>query len=119
MKGVYIVLFRLEESLGIDVGALGRIFFESGFYVYVGSGQTNVEKRVERHVSGRGKKHWHIDYLREHVAVDDYFILPEDSSYECRIASILSSLGDPVDEFGSSDCGCSSHLFRFPLDFSP
>lgn len=117
MEGVYTVFLRLEESKSIEIGALGEIKFLPGVYVYVGSGRTNLEKRVRRHFGEVENRHWHIDYFSAEAEAIDSFLLPEESRYECELADILSETGDAVQEFGSSDCDCSSHLFRFPLDF--
>lgn len=112
VKAVYAAFFRLEEKKSIEVGALGEIDFSPGIYVYVGSAMTNVEKRLERHFGSTGNKHWHIDYFSEKTEPLDYFILPESSEFECVLSGIAAELGDPVENFGSSDCNCTSHLYR-------
>lgn len=112
MKGVYLVFLRLEEEKIIEIGALGDISFQPGIYVYTGSAMNSVEKRLERHFSEAENIHWHIDYLSRVADVFDYFILPEDSSFECKMAEILSEFSTPVKDFGCSDCNCESHLFR-------
>jgi Uri superfamily endonuclease len=106
------VFFSLSENIRIQIGALGEIDFEPGTYVYAGSGRNSVEKRVERHFSTDVNNFWHIDYFSEKAASADYFILPEKSDYECFMAEKLSEWCNPVEGFGSSDCGCNSHLFR-------
>ena len=117
MKGAYTVFFRLEQTRIIEIGALGEIKFESGLYAYTGSGQTNVEKRVKRHLGDSDSLHWHIDYFSRKAEPVDQFIIPGGAHLECRMAEILSELGEPVQSFGCSDCDCNSHLFRFPEDF--
>lgn len=112
MKAVYLVIFHLSEATTIEIGALGEIDFRPGYYIYAGSGHNSVESRLSRHMGSTDSKHWHIDYFSEEAEAVDYFILPEKSSYECVMASILDELGDPVTGFGCSDCKCSSHLFR-------
>lgn len=112
MKGVYLVIFHLSEPENIEVGALGELHFKPGYYIYTGSGRNSVEPRVERHLNSTGNKHWHIDYFSEEAEAVDYLILPEKSAYECVMASVLDEIGDPVINFGCSDCECSSHLFR-------
>lgn len=112
MKAVYAAFFRLEDTELIEVGALGEIEFEGGIYVYVGSAMTNVEKRLKRHFGSTENKHWHIDYFSEKAEPLDHFILPEDSSYECFLSETASEIGEPVKNFGSSDCNCESHLYR-------
>jgi Uri superfamily endonuclease len=117
MKGVYVVFFSLKQAETIRIGALGEIVFESGLYAYVGSGRNSVEKRIGRHFSSSENSFWHIDYFSEKAEPVDYFVLPEESSYECFLADKLESWGEEVDGFGSSDCDCNSHLFRFPESF--
>jgi len=112
VKGVYAVFLKLDEKRYIEVGALGEIEFDEGIYAYVGSAMNSAEKRIERHLSEVDNLHWHIDYFSAVAEPANYFILPEDSEYECIMADILSRHGDPIPGFGSSDCNCSSHLFR-------
>lgn len=117
MKGVYLAFFRLQEAKTIEIGALGEMEFESGMYVYAGSAQNSVESRLERHFSSPENSFWHIDYFSEEAEAEDYFVLPEVSEYECLMASILEGIGEPVQDFGCSDCDCDSHLFRIPSGF--
>lgn len=118
MKGVYIVLFRLEEPRTLEVGALGEIDFGEGIYVYTGSARNSVESRISRHFEEVEKKFWHIDYFSSRAEVFDYLVLPEVSEYECVMAGILSGFCESVEDFGCSDCGCDSHLFKLPEGFS-
>lgn len=117
MKGVYLVFLKLEEETEIEIGALGALKFEEGLYVYTGSGRKSLVSRVKRHFRDLENFHWHIDYLSSEAEAFDNFLLPESSKYECFMADALESLCEPVDSFGSSDCDCSSHLFRVPEDF--
>lgn len=116
MKAVYALFINLEDSRSIEVGALGDIDFERGMYVYVGSAMNSVEKRLQRHFSEVDNRHWHIDYLTSEAEPFDYFVLPEESEYECVLSKILQKIGEPVENFGASDCGCSSHLYFIPRD---
>lgn len=117
MKGVYLLFLKLKETKEIEIGALGRIKFEAGTYVYVGSAMKSVEKRLERHFSEVENLHWHIDYLTAEAATFDYFVLPETSEYEEWLAEKLNKYCEPVNDFGSSDSSQNSHLFRIPQIF--
>ncbi len=112
MKAVYALFLRLEEEKEIEVGALGEKSFSPGLYVYAGSARNSVESRLERHFSPGKSIHWHIDYFSRVAEPFDYFILPEGSEYECVISGILEEIGESVENFGSSDCDCKSHLYR-------
>lgn len=121
MKGIYVLLLRVEKYLRIKVGSLGIVNFDEGEYVYVGSAQNNVEKRLERHLR-RGKPlRWHIDYLtiNPYVQVLNASIFPLPKPYECKAVEIISSIGKtyPIPRFGSTDCRCKSHLFRINISF--
>ncbi len=62
------MLLKLSRKTEIQVGALGRRVFASGYWLYVGSAQRALTARVERHRRpGRKRLHWHIDYLRRHA----------------------------------------------------
>lgn len=102
------------------VGALGRLRFKPGYYVYVGSAQNNLEKRVRRHVRRSKPLRWHIDYLTSSrffkVLGVVAFELPR--RFECVIAGELASIGaEPVKGFGASDCACLTHLYRIISPF--
>ncbi len=112
--GSYLVVMACDGPKEIEVGKLGRISLDPGFYLYAGSGMTNLFKRIERHRSRQKAKHWHIDYLKEHVRVRADIPIVEPVSSECELAGFLGEIGGlPVAGFGSSDCSCESHLFYF------
>lgn len=112
MKKVsYLVLFYLKRSQKLTVGSLGSIFFERGYYLYVGSyPYQSVEKRIQRHRLKKKKLFWHIDYFSSLATVRflDYYLF---SQPECRLARFLRQYYKYIDSFGSSDCHCSSHMF--------
>ncbi|MFB6241421.1 MAG: DUF123 domain-containing protein [Candidatus Nanosalina sp.] len=103
---------KLERDKSVSIGALGTINFQRGIYAYVGSAMNNLESRVSRHFSREKRNHWHIDYFTEEAEALAFTGLAADSSWECRLAQVASENCEPVDGFGSSDCGCHSHLFR-------
>lgn len=114
MKGVYVLVISVGKDISVEVGALGSISFEKGLYAYVGSAQNGLEKRVARHLAKAKKRRWHIDYLldNEFANVAKVFYKEAGKSEECRIAGKLGERGVPVVNFGCSDCGCVSHLFK-------
>ena len=117
-RGAYCLCIRVEKDLVLDVGALGRLTFPQGNYVYVGSAMNGLDARLRRHLNtSQGSYraiHWHIDYLlkAEEVSVDSIYVRESDVKTECVIADADSERGVPVKGFGCSDCRCSSHLFR-------
>ncbi|MGQ9543579.1 MAG: GIY-YIG nuclease family protein [Candidatus Bathyarchaeia archaeon] len=122
MRGIYAILISVREGVWIRVGCLGRLRFNPGTYVYVGSGSgeasTSVEGRITRHFSKPKSKHWHIDYLLGNRLVEPVSAVLSEAgaSYECELARILSEDVEAralLDGFGSSDCSCPSHLIYF------
>jgi len=114
MKGVYCLVISLKKSIKLKIGSLGRIRFAKGTYVYVGSAQNNLRRRIKRHFAKKKKFHWHIDYLLESPAVKirKTFYKEAKKEEECRIASLLNAKEYPIKDFGCSDCRCYSHLFK-------
>jgi len=102
------------------VGALGNVHFEEGIYVYVGSAQRDLEKRLKRHLRKEKKLFWHIDYFlsNEQAKIEKVLFRQADKLAECAIAQELGRRGEPVAGFGCSDCRCQSHLFWFPKSSS-
>lgn len=109
-SGSYIIVYKLEKDEIINVGSLGNINFKSGYYLYTGSAKNNILLRTKRHKNKIKIKHWHIDYIHPPMAYmkTHNFI---NLNIECEIAKELSKLYSSVENFGSSDCKCVSHLF--------
>ena len=114
LKGIYVLIIRVNKDTNVNVGALGRTAFAKGLYAYVGSAQTNLEQRIKRHLRKEKRLFWHIDYLLDSDQAEIVKVLHKetDKTEECAVANTLSEKGEPVDGFGCSDCRCRSHLFR-------
>ena len=111
-SGSYIIVLRLERDRRISVGSIGDIKFRKGFYLYVGSAKKDLTQRINRHRSARKNLFWHIDYLREHAGFHAALPVRTSADLECQLAASLSKIADwQVDDFGSSDCPCETHLF--------
>jgi len=111
MKGVYAVFFEIEEKT-VEIGALGEIEFDAGTYVYIGSAMNGVQKRLGRHYSKEKKKHWHIDYFSLEASPIYSIVFALSSEFECVLARTVGEENKSVKDFGASDCGCESHLYR-------
>ena len=114
MRGIYILLIKINEKIQEKIGSLGRIEFDKGIYAYVGSAQNNLEKRIQRHKVKNKKVRWHIDYLLNHKSVKilKVFYKKAGKEEECKIARKLTKTESMILNFGCSDCKCKSHLFR-------
>jgi sugar fermentation stimulation protein A len=116
-KGAYLLILRLSEDKTVGVGGLGKICFEKGYYIYVGSAKKNLSKRIERHRRLRKKMHWHIDYLRQACDFQATLLIRTRDDIECDVAGGVNAIADfKVPGFGSSDCSCQSHLFHLRED---
>ncbi len=116
-KGTYLFIFRLLRPLKITTRGGKTFDLPEGVYVYVGSafGSGGIEKRVGRHLRKDKPKRWHLDYITTTESWEFLACVPfYGKRWECKIASLLGSLEifEPVRGFGSTDCGCVSHLFR-------
>jgi Uri superfamily endonuclease len=113
VKGVYALVIQIESPISPRVGSLGRINLTEGTYVYLGSAQNGIEKRVKRHLKKDKRKFWHIDYLLENrnTRVVRVLFKETDKTQECKFAKEIATKNEPVRGFGCSDCKCGSHLF--------
>ena len=117
MKGVYVLLLQIATDYSRRIGSLGLIEFAKGNYVYVGSAQSSLFPRLERHYAKKKRLHWHIDYLTTSRASikGAIYALTDSKEAECFLSEKLSALpfSKAVSHFGSTDCkyGCKSHLF--------
>jgi sugar fermentation stimulation protein A len=114
-RGSYILVIRNEKRREIVVGRLGRVKFEKGYYVYIGSGMGGVDARLKRHFRKRKKRFWHIDYLTpDHMNIDRFYIIRRAQRIEEPIAKRMERISTGrVDGFGATDSGLQSHLFFF------
>lgn len=113
-SGVYLLIIKVEKKISVNVGALGKIIFEKGYYVYTGSAQKNLIARINRHIRKDKRIKWHIDYLTTHrnVKVIGSYIIQAKKYYECMLSGFFIKHGNPISSFGCSDCKCHSHLIR-------
>jgi Uri superfamily endonuclease len=115
-KGIYQLLICLPESVHIQIGKRGRFRFPKGYYIYTGSAKNGLRGRIKRHLRKEKKHFWHIDYLLDHASVEVVLSFAHERKDECSLS--LETLAGPraeviVPKFGSSDCGCSTHLVFF------
>jgi sugar fermentation stimulation protein A len=69
---------------------------------------------MERHLRKHTALHWHIDYLKGHADQCTAIPIRASVSLEHELAEAVGRIADGcVPAFGSSDCNCPSHLFRF------
>lgn len=113
-RGVYLLWLWLPRPLRLKVPAPGGTALEPGLYAYAGSAQRALPARLNRHVTGAGSRHWHVDHLRSAarvVGVDVWPGAPREA--ECLLAQRLAGSSRTVTRprrFGSSDCRCAGHL---------
>jgi Uri superfamily endonuclease len=121
-SGTYLLWLRVDTEQSLEVGALGEVEVQPGWYAYAGSafGPGGVRARVERHVRGDGATHWHVDYLRAAAALTAVWFTHDDARRECDWAQVLRDLADeppgtsvPISGFGATDCDCPAHLVHF------
>jgi sugar fermentation stimulation protein A len=114
-KGGYILIMQNKHNMELDIGKLGRVKFEQGYYVYVGSGMGGVYERTKRHSRKDKKKHWHIDYLTpEYMSIKRIYIIRREQRIEELLAQRIEKISyRGVKGFGASDSSLASHLFFF------
>ena len=112
--GVYLLIIKLNAPREIPTGAIGRLWYRSGFYVYVGSAKRGLSHRIHRHAKRKKPLRWHIDYLTAEADVVTAFPIYTNLDLECQLAdAIRRTAAHCIPRFGCSDCKCDSHLFRY------
>lgn len=116
-KGTYLLVLKLKKDQKIQPGKLQKIHFRNGIYLYIGRARRGLQGRLKRHLRKEKKLFWHIDYLLQKAEVEEVWI-KRDFLDECRMARKIKILFKdavfPANKFGSSDCGCISHLIYLP-----
>lgn len=110
-RGSYILIIEIPHKVNVKVGALGTVTFPQGFYAYCGSAMGGLGARINRHLRREKKIRWHVDYLLEEGGVKRLIYAPTHERLECQLAQRFGEVFHSFPGFGSSDCGCPSHLF--------
>lgn len=123
MKGVYILILKLDQESDIQIGKLGKLHFRKGFYVYIGSALgIGGFKRVERHfnvsIGKNPTRKWHIDYLLPESKIMQAILLPTEGTIECKLARRIRKISGTsiIPGFGCTDCVCETHLIYAEKD---
>ena len=116
--GTYALLLSFATDELIQVGRLGNLRLQPGFYVYIGSalGSGGVRGRLAHHMRPAERFHWHIDYLQKETKLEAVWFCYNRKSREhdwARRFAAMPEASVPMAGFGSSDCDCESHLFFF------
>ena len=111
IRGSYILLLKLPEDKTISFGSRQGVHFPRGYYAYVGSAMGGFKARINHHLKGAKKPHWHIDYLLPEATITSIILGETKDRTECVIAQALDHQLETIPGFGASDCQCSSHLF--------
>jgi len=116
-SGGYVLEMHAAKAFSVQVGALGRIFFPEGHYLYVGSARRGLSARIGRHHRRRKRFHWHIDYvLHRGMRLEKAWPIRHPGFSEVLLARALSRFAeDEVPGFGAGDSPLHSHLFRFAV----
>ena len=114
--GTYALVLASPSREVINVGKLGKLKLQKGYYGYIGSafGPGGLKARINYHNRLSVKPHWHIDYIKPFVEIMDVWYSYDVHSYEHNWTNIFLKFLDvsiPLNGFGSSDCKCKTHLF--------
>jgi Uri superfamily endonuclease len=120
LPGTYALILVSASDRLIQVGKLGQLLLQPGYYVYTGSafGPGGIKARIAHHVRTSHRPHWHIDYLRPALLLDEVWYSYDSERHEHRWADTFSRLKgaiQPVAGFGASDCSCKTHLSFFSI----
>lgn len=115
--GSYVLVLRLLVRTHLRIGRLGRRELPAGYYAYVGSafGPGGLAARLGHHLRRARRPHWHIDHLRARTPIVQIWYAAHATPREHEWAALLGAMPNvsaAIRGFGSSDCGCPSHLFH-------
>ena len=116
--GTYALILASASERWIEIGKLGKCLIRPGYYVYAGSafGPGGLKARIAHHARISQRPHWHIDYLRMVLPLDEVWYSYDSERHEHRWTDAFSRLRGatlPIAGFGASDCSCNSHLLLF------
>jgi Uri superfamily endonuclease len=116
--GTYALILSCSTTIRVQIGRLGTMRLQPGYYVYLGSalGAGGLRARIAHHHKLSLRPHWHIDYLRAHTRFHGIWFSYDARRREHQWARVVRTMRDaraPLLEFGASDCNCRSHLYFF------
>jgi Uri superfamily endonuclease len=116
--GTYALILSCTSNARIQIGRLGTMQLQRGYYVYLGSalGPGGLRARIAHHQKLSTQPHWHIDYLRAHTQIHGIWFSNDARRREHQWASVMWTMRGvkvPLLGFGASDCDCRSHLYFF------
>ena len=116
--GTYALIFSCASNACIQIGRLGTMPLQRGYYVYVGSalGPGGLRARIAHHQKLSAQPHWHVDYLRAHTKLHAVWLNYDGKRHEHEWARAMQEERGatiPLPRFGASDCRCASHLYFF------
>ena len=116
--GTYALILACVRNSRIQIGRLGRMQLQCGYYVYLGSalGPGGLRARIAHHQKLTSRPHWHIDYLRAHTRLHSVWLRYDGRRREHEWARAMQKVKDAkitFPGFGASDCSCPSHLYFF------
>jgi Uri superfamily endonuclease len=118
LPGTYALIFSSTAEKPVGIGKLGIIYLKRGFYIYIGSafGPGGLKARIRHHLKNSSRPHWHIDYLAPMLKPHEIWYTYDPVRREHQWAELHADARGasiPLPGFGSSDCGCPSHLFFY------
>lgn len=116
--GTYALILLSRSQDVVQIGKLGLLQLKPGYYIYIGSafGPGGVKARILHHKSISKRPRWHVDYLRAVTSVQEFWYTYDSLRREHQWAEVMARMRNaliPFDGFGSSDCGCKSHLIFY------
>ena len=114
-KGTYILILENNKDFYKQIGALGKIYFQSGYYLYIGSALNSLNTRLRRHSRKNKKTHWHIDYIiPANMKILKKIVIRRTDYIEESITKDFIKLTQTIIKgFGSTDSKAPSHLLYF------
>ena len=116
--GTYARILSCVSNACIQLGRLGMMQLQHGYYVYLGSalGPGGLRARIAHHQKLSLRPRWHIDYLRAHTQIHCVWFSYDARRREHQWAGVVEAMSGakvPLLGFGASDCDCRSHLYLF------
>ena len=112
MANTYVLVICCKSRFDTDVGSLGSVGFDKGWYGYVGSSRSENFSRLSRHQDvsdgSNETRHWHVDYLIGADETEIYGAFTTTDTEECNVAQSVDT--GFKKGFGCSDCDCRTHL---------
>ena len=101
-RGVYLMLFHVEEYSSLSMENSEMIEIKSGYYCYIDYEESELQKKLERYKRRKKNVSLNRDILRNNSVIDSTWVIRGSSDIQDKITDSIGIISDSILSSGSS-----------------